>query len=853
MLGTNGVTVWGTTNWQPQFQLAAGEVAVLAFSADGQRLVTGGTAGRVSVWDTASGGELQRLETTNQPIQRVAVSPDGQRLVAVTEHAAWVWDLPSGKPIRSFPAAGPSAQPLFGVFADDTGERFATVDVQGQLALWKAGQAAQPLIRIEGSQSTLVRRAFFSPGSGWLLNAGEENTARLWDVATGQEHLAISDRMHQVAFSADASKMVTLGTENWVTVWEVEKRRKVKALRGHNQMVQAVTMSRDGKLVATGDQGGQVKVWSASLGRELGEEDTWHNIAVYSPDGQRIASGASTRGWIIRSAQSGRVLLRVHSANELVFSIAFSPDGQRIVTAGSHTTAKVWEVDSGRLLLTLRGHRRQVYSVDWSRDGRFIATGSPDGTAKIWDARSGQNLRTMFMDPQRGADLTGYSLGVGSVEFDADSARLLTGSYDGKARIWDARSGALLQEIRGAKADLAARFVTNLRQATTTGWSDGSIKLWDLRSSQVIKECKTRGAFISGYDISADGRRLIAASSTGIGYGSDSGTIEVWDIEGTPRKTLTLNNREMFMSVSFSRDAQSSRVLAASTDFCVHQWETFPWQMAAYRAEGGQRSASGPAESVRRYARNYWRERLAAEREADPATAPPARVIELPLDRSDLPKRDQKATAQQIDLTAYYTGELTEPFHPNGLMGLQDNDLTALPGGLVSLGGVAFDVRGAIQLRPTVSLGGAFARVWQEYPIHVDQIPVRQKVRQLHLLWGSSNGEPWLGLEFSVPDGTIVAKLLLHYEDGQQAALDLVYGRDVRDWWFDPQRAAREQTDRGRVVWTGSNPVATVYNRSLRLYLTSRANPFPEARIVSVDFVSTMSSCAPFLIALTVE
>jgi hypothetical protein len=47
--------------------------------------------------------------------------------------------------------------------------------------------------------------------------------------------------------------------------------------------------------------------------------------------------------------------------------------------------------------------------------------------------------------------------------------------------------------------------------------------------------------------------------------------------------------------------------------------------------------------------------------------------------------------------------------------------------------------------------------------------------------------------------------------------------------------------------------VAQAYDHSLRLYLTSRENPVPDARIVSVDFVSAMSSCAPFLIALTVE
>jgi len=95
--------------------------------------------------------------------------------------------------------------------------------------------------------------------------------------------------------------------------------------------------------------------------------------------------------------------------------------------------------------------------------------------------------------------------------------------------------------------------------------------------------------------------------------------------------------------------------------------------------------------------------------------------------------------------------------------------------------------------------------------------------------------------------------LVLHYADGETRSLDLLYGRDVREWWYDPAKADAEMTDRAKIVWTGLNPVAHEYGRRLRLHLHTRDNPRPGVKITTFDFVSAMSKSAPFLIAVTVE
>jgi hypothetical protein len=122
--------------------------------------------------------------------------------------------------------------------------------------------------------------------------------------------------------------------------------------------------------------------------------------------------------------------------------------------------------------------------------------------------------------------------------------------------------------------------------------------------------------------------------------------------------------------------------------------------------------------------------------------------------------------------------------------------------------------------------------------VRVDGIPVQQEAARLHLLLGTFVPEA---------EGTVIGRLELHYADGETQPLDLVYGRDVRDWWYDPAKADAEMTAGGKVVWTGLNPVANDYGRRLRLYLNTRENPRPGVKITSFDFVSAMSKSAPFL------
>jgi WD40 repeat protein len=121
----------------------------------------------------------------------------------------------------------------------------------------------------------------------------------------------------------------------------------------------------------------------------------------------------------------------------------------------------------------LFGHTGPVESVGFSPDGARIVTGSGDGTAKVWDARTGSTL----------LELKGHTGEVYSAAFSPDGAWIVTGGgvYNklGEAKVWDARSGSLLLELKGHTNYVASAAFSPDGTRIVTGNGDGTTKVWD--------------------------------------------------------------------------------------------------------------------------------------------------------------------------------------------------------------------------------------------------------------------------------------------------------------------------------------------------------------------------------------
>jgi hypothetical protein len=197
-----------------------------------------------------------------------------------------------------------------------------------------------------------------------------------------------------------------------------------------------------------------------------------------------------------------------------------------------------------------------------------------------------------------------------------------------------------------------------------------------------------------------------------------------------------------------------------------------------------------------------------------------------------------------INLKPWLNAPLTAT--TDGIAGADQNNLAQLPRGIHAFGGIPFDVEGKLQL-----CGLSSIKAGRKLPGRVKNIAIHAKGARLNLLHGASAAQTL---------GNKIARLIVHYQDGSQTEIGIVAGDDVLDWWgpLYNTEAGNQRHPRSQLTvlaWAGSNPWIQKRSpdSSLRLYRTTFSNPHPELEISSVDYVSTMSQAAPFLIALTVD
>jgi hypothetical protein len=180
------------------------------------------------------------------------------------------------------------------------------------------------------------------------------------------------------------------------------------------------------------------------------------------------------------------------------------------------------------------------------------------------------------------------------------------------------------------------------------------------------------------------------------------------------------------------------------------------------------------------------------------------------------------------------------------LGGVGANNLGGLPAGERTLARIPFTIgRGMIHLAGDGAPGNQGDR-GPILPRRVEGIAVNARVRRLHLL----QAVHFDGKKDGVVDGTEVAALLVEYADGSHEWQSLVYGVDVRDWWYDPDRPDRT---RAEVAWTGTNPPSRQMHQAIRLFATTWTNPHPGRRVTSIAFESAGTRAELIVLAATVE
>ncbi|MGD0516125.1 MAG: WD40 repeat domain-containing serine/threonine-protein kinase, partial [Thermoguttaceae bacterium] len=311
-----------------------------------------------------------------------------------------------------------------------------------------------------------VTSVAFSPDGKRMLIGSLDKMAILWDASTGaQIHAFIGNegRVTSVAFSPDGKRVLTGSEDRKAMLWDASTGAQIRTFSVHGELVNSVAFSLDGTRVLTGSYDQTAIVWDASTGAQI-RTFKGHNASVssvaFSPDGKRVLTGSLDNTAILWDANTGAKIRTFSGHGGAISSVVFSPDGKLVLTGSEDKTAILWDANTGAKIRTFSGHGDLISSVAFSPDGKRVLTGSWDTTAILWDADiSKLAMRENAAEEKAAAEkakadaekanfgkqihtFRGHNAAVSSVAFSPDGKRVLTGSWDTTAILWDVSTGA---------------------------------------------------------------------------------------------------------------------------------------------------------------------------------------------------------------------------------------------------------------------------------------------------------------------------------------------------------------------------------------------------------------------------
>jgi WD40 repeat protein/class 3 adenylate cyclase/tRNA A-37 threonylcarbamoyl transferase component Bud32 len=413
-----------------------------AFRFDGKQVGTGAQDGTARVWEVATGREIQRIKGHFGSVSTLAFNRQGDAVITgSSDRTARIWDLAAAQ--EALVLKGHAETVNCAAFSPD-GLMAATGSFDHTVKVWDVKEERE-CSHLIGHTSNVWSVAFSPDGTRLATSSGEtvwgiaeetsvDNTARIWDVRTGQEQRVLEGHASNiwcVAYSPDGKRLATGSADKTVGIWEAETGKLITTLKGHEGFVMAVAYSPDGRLLASGGRDFTTLVWDAAIEAELFrlKRHTGPVASVaFSPSGKWLATASwdrTARLWNLETGQEA-VCLTGHSAN--VEAVAFSPDGTLLATGSKDNSIRLWETETGNQISVFVGTPASISSIAFSPDGNRLVTGCGDYTAKVWDVETGRELLR----------LKGHTWFVVSTAFSPDGRLIASGSSDTTAILWPA-------------------------------------------------------------------------------------------------------------------------------------------------------------------------------------------------------------------------------------------------------------------------------------------------------------------------------------------------------------------------------------------------------------------------------
>ena len=300
-LGQLLVWEWQSESYILKQQGHYDSINALAYSPDGQRIVTTADDGKVKVWDVQSGFCIVTFTEHTGGVTACEFASRGNVLfTASLDGSIRAWDLLRYRNFRTFTA--PTRLSFSSIAVDPSGEVICAGSLDSfDIHIWSV-QTGQLLDQLAGHEGPVASLAF-SPAGGTVVSGSWDHTVRIWNIfgrTQTSEPLELPADILDVVFRPDSKQIAVSSLDGQLTFWSITEATQEAGV--------------DGRRDVTG-------------GRKLSDRRTAANAAgtkafstlAYSADGSCIIAGGNSKYICLYDVQSGTLVKKFTVSVNLSF------------------------------------------------------------------------------------------------------------------------------------------------------------------------------------------------------------------------------------------------------------------------------------------------------------------------------------------------------------------------------------------------------------------------------------------------------------------------------------------------------------------------------------------------------
>jgi WD40 repeat protein len=302
---------------------------------------------------------------------------------------------------------------------------------------------------------------------------------RTFDLNEDKERSAVL----AITVFRNEQRMVTASRDMTLRLWELKDGVVLKTMEGHREWVRAVAVSGDGKLIASGDDSGELMAWNGDSGESLTKairsHSSWVRSLDFSPNGAVLATGSSDSTTKLWSTTTWQLLGDPIECNDCVFCVQYSPSNEHLGIATSKNI-QIWNPDMMQLVSKFTGDSVVpgciIFSLAWPPDGKCLLSVG-DSSIREWDTLTWQQV---------GKSWEGHTSRINTIAIHPAGTLVASASEDKHVHLWrlsDRRTVATFQHSHSVRC---VTFSTNGKHLLSVG--DNKISEWGIPEDYLPKD-----------------------------------------------------------------------------------------------------------------------------------------------------------------------------------------------------------------------------------------------------------------------------------------------------------------------------------------------------------------------------